>query len=312
MTEAPIKVGERLGRYVILEWLGAGGMGVVYKAFDPELDRSVALKVLHALDDPERSLLREARLAARVASSRVVAIYDVGVAEGRVFMAMELAQGQTLDRWCRHETRGLGEKLMVLGEAAEGLAAAHAVGVIHGDFKPQNVLVVGHHAKLTDFGLGGRAREDADGSTTRTGGTPRYMAPEQAPSKQSSPLADQFSFAVAAWETLVGNHPFLNDDEPGPILEARPIRNREQVDLPRHVRRTLERALSFDPKARFADFDALLMSLRERRSTGTASRFATYPHRYRRCDCDNASEGSRASLLERGKVARGHLGRSDR
>lgn len=258
-----IAIGDRVGRFVIIEWLGAGGMGVVYKAFDPDLDRNIALKVLHEEEGHSSdALLREAKLAAQVASTRVVAIYDVGVDRGRIFLAMELVQGATLSEWCRPDIP-LDSVLAVVVEAGEGLAAAHRAGIVHGDFKPANVLVGDGHAKVTDFGLGGGT--DAS-EASRTGGTPRYMGPDQATANGPSALADQFSFAVTAWEVLTGSHPFLGEGEAGPLTPARRIRGEESArSIPRRIRKVLERALAFDPTERFSDMDALLAALRPRR-----------------------------------------------
>jgi predicted Ser/Thr protein kinase len=199
---APPKLGGALGRYAIEGQLGAGGMGVVYAAFDPDLERRVALKVLRSdgiSEEMEERLLREARAMARLTHPNVVAVYDVGSTVGRDYVAMELIDGESLAEWLRAAPRGERAILAAFRDAGRGLAAAHAAGIVHRDFKPHNVLRsrAGRIA-VTDFGL---AREAAPerGAGTPPGsssqpqvqplsgltvpggllGTPAYMAPEQ-------------------------------------------------------------------------------------------------------------------------------------
>jgi serine/threonine protein kinase len=162
--------GETIGRYLVLARLGAGGMGVVFAAYDPELDRRVAIKVLHGRRDSDasrRRLAREAQALARIAHPHVVAVHDVGIHDGRVFLAMQYVEGTTLrefmaDPAYAHE---LEARLRVLIAAGEGLAAAHRAGLVHRDFKPDNVMVGGNgEVKVMDFGLA-RSRADASEST---------------------------------------------------------------------------------------------------------------------------------------------------
>ncbi len=132
---------ERLGRYHVLERLGAGGMGVVVAAYDPELDRKVAIKLIHAGRDDEEArarLLREAQAMARLAHPNVVAVHDVGVFAGQVFVAMEFVRGETLGGWLQRQPRGWSEVLAVFVSAGRGLAAAHEAGLVHRDFKPKS------------------------------------------------------------------------------------------------------------------------------------------------------------------------------
>ena len=194
-TELP--PGARFGRYVVVDLLGAGGMGVVYSAYDPDLNRKVALKVLRndGIDPlPIRDLLlAEAQAMAQLAHPNVVTVFDVGSVGDRVFLAMELIEGQTLAGWLRASRRKPSEILAMFVAAGHGLAAAHAAGLIHRDFKPDNALV-GNDGRVcvTDFGLArpapprtdSAARDPSDpaaGRAPQTGlaGTLAYMAPEQ-------------------------------------------------------------------------------------------------------------------------------------
>jgi len=215
--------GSQIGRYRILDLVGAGGMGVVYSAFDPELDRRVALKLVRTAADEESQrarLLREARAIARVAHPNVVAVHDAGTIGDRVFIAMEFVDGATLTK----SSRSLPERLELLAQAGQGLLAAHRAGLVHRDFKPDNVLVGRDgRVRVTDFGLArpqaesdpapspDELRRSPDVPLTQTGalaGTPAYMAPEQMRGERIDVRADVFSFCVTAWECLHGARPF--------------------------------------------------------------------------------------------------------
>jgi eukaryotic-like serine/threonine-protein kinase len=217
----------RIDRYVVERELGAGGMGVVYLASDPELHRSIVIKVLRhpasARPQDHSRMLREAQAMARVSHANVVPIYDVGVHDEQVFIAMEYIDGCDLARWCerRHPVR---EVLAVMIAAGRGLAAAHRAGLVHRDFKPANVMLAkSGEVKVTDFGLA-RGDHASDGELpvprsealidtpiTRTGavvGTPAYMAPEQIRGRTVDARTDQFSFCVTLYEALFGERPF--------------------------------------------------------------------------------------------------------
>ncbi|HYO70315.1 MAG TPA: serine/threonine-protein kinase [Archangium sp.] len=199
--------GALVGRYMVLEKLGAGGMGVVYAAYDPELDRKLALKLLHPGSDPvEKSggqarLMREAQAMARLAHPNVISLFDVGVWSGRVFIAMELVEGPSLRDWLKQASHSWREVVEVFIAAGRGLAAAHAAGLVHRDFKPDNVLLGREgRVRVLDFGLARpasateeslampaelplseRGSSPLDTPLTRVGlviGTPAYMAPE--------------------------------------------------------------------------------------------------------------------------------------
>jgi serine/threonine protein kinase/tetratricopeptide (TPR) repeat protein len=285
----PAQAAETIGPYTLLEQLGEGGMGAVYTAYDPELDRKVALKLLRSTDEDSEStaqfqarLRREARAMARLDSPNVVAVHDVGRYEDRVYLVMDRVDGSTLKEWLAERPRGWHEVLDAFLQAARGLAAAHAQGLVHRDFKPSNVLVgKDGRVRVTDFGLARRVGpvEAPDRATSLSGdsipaaelsssvsrggsvrGTPRYMAPEQVMAQAVSPWTDQFSFCVALYEALLGEPPFNRPfDSPNPP-QLRNVRgNRGRV--PRFVRRALMRGLSIAPERRFESMSALVAAL---------------------------------------------------
>ncbi|HEY0252292.1 MAG TPA: serine/threonine-protein kinase, partial [Kofleriaceae bacterium] len=282
-------VGQTLGRYKIEKTLGEGGMGVVHAAFDPDLERRVALKVLRRTDgggDARQRLLREARAMARLTHENVVVVHEVGTAGDRDYVAMELIEGQTLNDWLAEKPRSVGEIVDAFVSAGRGLAAAHAAGLVHRDFKPHNVLRRSDgKIVVTDFGLA-RGVEDVTaialdethdlsapkkdssglGGITKTGsvlGTPAYMAPEQWTGGTVGPAADQFAFCVALWEAITGERPFkgatLED------LKNQVSRGGAALDaskLPRRLRGALVRGLDPDPKKRWPSMDALIAAIR--------------------------------------------------
>ncbi len=283
-TGSSIPVGAAtLGRFRIGRALGAGGMGVVYEAHDPQLQRRVAIKLLHAEASGEvlrAQLLREARAMARLAHPNVVTVHEVGEAAGRVYVAMEFVEGSTLRHWSSRP-RALGEVLEVFGQAGRGLEAAHAVGLVHRDFKPDNVLVgVDGRVRVLDFGLARPmvvAGSDAETSTqavdppvslarTRPGslvGTPAYMAPEQLHGEPADARSDQFAFCVALYEALSGRRPFGGHS----LAElTRHVDSGSVAGLPGRVptrlRRAIERGLQRDPSRRFPSMSGLLRELR--------------------------------------------------
>ena len=288
----PFGRGTPLERYVVLDPLGEGGMGMVYAAYDSVLDRKVALKVLPPGDPhagPEVAsgrarLLREAQAMARLSHPNVVAIYDVYQHDAQVFMAMELVEGQTLLQWLQERPREWREVLATFLAAGRGLAAAHAAGLVHRDFKPTNVLVGRDgRARVTDFGLArphnappepvpgdsspGKAPSLLALELTQRGavlGTPAYMAPEQFRGVTADARSDQFSFAVSLWEALHGERPF-EGNSPGARREnvlAGHIRPPPPYSkVPPWVTRALLRALNTAPEARYPSLDALLAVL---------------------------------------------------
>ena len=269
-TDEPLRPaapgGGAIGRYAIGERLGSGAMGVVYAAHDPQLHRRVALKLLHrpGLAGSRAALLDEARTLARVSHPHVVTVFDAGIFDGRPFIVMEHVEGITLRRWLGQTRHSWRQILALFVAAGQGLAAAHAAGITHGDFKPDNVLVgADGRVRVTDFGLAGWAGAGSP-APSPAGGTPAYMAPEQLLGQRADARADQFSFCVALYEALVGRRPFE-----GPTVEAltravtaprRPAPTREGR-APRWLLRTVWRGLSLAPDDRFGSMSALLSAL---------------------------------------------------
>jgi eukaryotic-like serine/threonine-protein kinase len=258
----------RIGRFELLERLGAGGMGIVCAAFDPALGRKVALKILSPDRDgaADRSrLIEEAKTLARLSHPNVVTVHEVGELDEDIFIVMEYVQGTTLEHWHR-EDRSVRETLRVYVQAAAGLSAAHAVGVVHRDFKPANALLgTDGRVRVVDFGLarGDRGVAGGDPTVTSRGGTPAYMSPEQADGRPLDARSDQFSFCVALWEALAGERPY--DAAAILSLGKSPTRridpNPERRRIPRWLRQTLLRGLSPDPSDRWPSMDALRLAL---------------------------------------------------
>ncbi len=284
-----LPTGTVVGRYVIVGLEGRGGMGVVYKAFDPELDRTIALKVVglaglgRGAEEARLRLAREARTLAQLSHPNVVAIHDVGTFEGDVFLAMEFVHGRTLRAWLRERQPGPREVLAVYLAAGAGLAAAHRVGIVHRDLKPDNVMIGDDgRVRVLDFGLARSAVAPAHDDTapspelvtgsalTREGaivGTPGYMAPEQDRGGEVDARSDQFSFCAALFEALYGRLPF----EGATYAEMSAHRLAGEIASPpalrgvsARVRRAILVGLRVDPDQRHRDMDALLTELDQR------------------------------------------------
>ncbi|MFT3692582.1 MAG: serine/threonine-protein kinase [Kofleriaceae bacterium] len=297
--------GALVGRYVVLDVLGTGGMGVVYGAFDPELDRKVAIKLLQPNDagpasgngssDPRAWLVREAQALARLSHPNVVAVHDVGTLEdGQIFIAMELVEGVTLREWLK-TPRSWREIIAILVAAGEGLAAAHDAGLVHRDMKPDNILVATNgRARVMDFGLA-RPQTTADDEAARTSdlaietrsplnqqltqagavvGTPAYMAPEIYRGHAADARSDQFAFAVTAFEALYRARPYKKADLAPPAKPSPPA-SVTRGDVPMAVQRVIDRALAWERDDRYPDVHAMLGDLARVTATKKTSRVVT-------------------------------------
>ena len=304
-VDAPERApGSRVADYIVLHRIGAGGMGVVHAAYDPHLDRKIALKVLKSGFEAEdfavarARMIAEGRALARLAHPNVVTVHDVGSVGDEVYIAMELVDGRTLTQWRHEAPRTWEETVAVFLEIADGLAAVHEVGLVHRDVKPDNVLIDKHgRARVTDFGLA-RPNRDAPRSLeaveqvvvegaeqeridlTQTGarlGTPAYMAREQLKGNPASAQSDQFAFCVAFWECLYGDRPFWGDTWVSLVVAVTSGTVREPPvpadgrAVPGWLRRIVERGLRPEPAERWP-------SMRELQAAIAAGD----PHRRRR------------------------------
>jgi serine/threonine protein kinase len=285
----PLDEGGTIDRYRVLEQVGRGAMGVVYRAHDPKLGRDVAVKLASAglpgtggPDDPAR-LKAEAQTLARISHPNVVTILDVGEHDGEVFLAMELVRGPTLRRWLDAQRRPWTEILPVLCAVGRGLAAVHAAGLIHRDVKPGNIMVGDDgRVRLMDFGLASLVVDDAvtlagsvgDGPSgsvpseafSHPRGTLPYMAPEQHRRRSLDPRADQFSLCVTMHEALYREHPFEGDSPLGiaaAIVEGRLRPLPADAPVPAGVGRVLRRGLAAMPGDRWPDVDTLLRAIEQ-------------------------------------------------
>ena len=292
--------GSRVGRFMVLERVGAGGMGVVFRAYDPKLGREVALKCLKSRSlgaEHRRRLVGEAQAMAKLSHPNVVSVYDVLEPQrGEVVLAMEYVPGVNLRRWLGQRARTWQEVLRVMLAAGEGLAAAHAQGLLHRDFKPSNVLVgEDDRPRVTDFGLAklavseptgssrsgstnvpfplprepsGLHREAGDDPLTSTGtvlGTPAYMAPEQYGERPVDARADQYAYCSSLWHALTGTLPFAAaGTDLATIIAAKehgpPAWPREHP-LPRRLVAAILRGMAARPEERWPSMTALLEEL---------------------------------------------------
>jgi tetratricopeptide (TPR) repeat protein len=278
--------GASVSRYIILSLLGEGGLGRVYLAYDPELDRKVAIKLMRdgaaASDEVAARLLREGRAMARLAHPNVVVVHDIGMSALGPFIAMDVVEGGTLRQWLAATPRSWQQIRDMFVAAGRGLEAAHAVGLVHRDFKPTNVLVgLRDQVLVTDFGLARAFGDGRDGSPvddglrlpwsdvalTRTGtvmGTPAYIAPEQLRGRAVDARADQFSFCVSLYEALFGVRPFAAEDLVEylrAITKGEPQPARARREVPAALRKALLRGLADDPTKRYGDMGELLRAL---------------------------------------------------
>lgn len=302
-ADLELRPGHVIGRYALLEEVGRGGMGVVWAAYDPVLDRRVALKLVHfrqaqgtgsetdTAEMLQARMIREAQALARLNHANVVQVHDAGAIGDGAFVAMEYVAGKTLRQWLG-TSRSVDEIVDVFLKAGRGLAAAHAAGLVHRDFKPSNVLIGDDgRVRVGDFGVArrehepeaagltspaspasdsarGPASEPAHTITGRVIGTPRYMAPEQLDGRAADARSDQFSFCVAFYEAVFREHPFLATDERAEpaLLAARitagALRELRQIGpVERKLRTLAERGLAASPAKRYARLADLLDEL---------------------------------------------------
>ncbi len=291
--------GSLVGRYVLLDLLGAGGMGEVYAAYDPQLDRKVALKFLRTDlfsegAEGQARLMREAQAMARLSHPNVIAVHDVGMLQEHVFIAMEFVEGITLTQWLK-QPHAWKEVLKVMKEAGQGLAAAHHAGLVHRDFKPDNVLLPKEgHIRVLDFGLARSAEHEEtenvlrrvscelpDNSLTTSDllsnpithagaivGTPLYMAPEQLCGENADSRSDQYSFCVVLYEALYGKLPF----EAGTLAALKELKQKAperpvNSSVPAWIYSTVAKGLSLNREDRFTGIESLLEALEKDPST---------------------------------------------
>jgi serine/threonine protein kinase/tetratricopeptide (TPR) repeat protein len=280
---------KRLGHYVLLEKLGHGGMGVVYAAYDEQLDRKVAIKLLRARasENTHQRLIREAQAMARLSHPNVVQIYEIEKLDDRTCVVMEFVDGVTLRDWMAQKRRSRSEILEVFIAAGRGLSAAHEKALIHRDFKPDNVMIsLNGRVKVMDFGLA-RGEEESEAAPSQPAppvenelrrvnalttdltadgaviGTPAYMAPEQIEGRRTDSRTDQFSFCVTLWEALFERRPFSAGSlsEMSDVIAVGKFDAPERSKVPSWLRRVLRRGLASEPADRWPSMDALLDAL---------------------------------------------------
>ena len=279
-----LAVGETLSHYRVEAKIGEGGMGAVYRAYDTELRRQVALKVLAPayLADPKhkQGLMREARAASALSHPNIVAIYEVGF-DGVDFIAMEFVEGKTFGELIPAKGLPLAKALDYAMQIASGLAKAHAAGVIHRDLKPGNIMLTAEGlVKLLDFGLARRVHVEQEESTQTLeryiAGTPAYMSPEQVEGRASDMRSDVFSFGVVLYRMLRGQPPFSGGSTPS-ILAAVLREDPPPLDtnVPRELQRIVARCLRKDPARRFQHMDDVKVELEELKGDVEAGKLAS-------------------------------------
>ncbi len=309
-STAPIDslVGRTLSRYRVLSEIGRGGMGIVYRAFDVILERELALKVLRSdhLSDPRwrRRFLQEARTVAALECPHVCVIHEVGEADGRPFIAMELIRGVPLVDILRNFRHAADHRdpsplptcraLELATEIARGLALVHGRGIVHLDIKPSNIMVTDSgHARLIDFGLAvllepqpssdsGEKTPPCSVALSQPGGTPSYMSPEQMCGLAVDRRSDIFAFGVLLHEMLTGANPFRRETycETQDAILNDPVPSLNLIDAAcgaAGMRRVLDRCLAKVPRDRYQDMGELLADLdkvRLKANTATSSRWA--------------------------------------
>ena len=265
-----LAAGARIGRYEVRAELGAGGMGVVYRAHDPELGRELAIKVVRGRHGDR--LLDEARAMAKLRHGNIVPVFDVASSEHGVYVVMPLYEGGTLHDWLTAKPRPWRAVLELFLAAGRGLAAAHAAGLVHRDFKPSNVFLDANGVPLVgDFGLAAANESaEASGTSATIAGTPAYMAPEQAAGAALDARADQYAYCISMWEGLTGVRPTDAETRTRGGLGALPLPLPRTGDrgVPAWLLAAVSRGFSAMPERRWPSLDALLRHLERRRRRG--------------------------------------------
>jgi eukaryotic-like serine/threonine-protein kinase len=276
-----------IGRFTVVGSAGAGGMGVVFEAHDPELDRRVAIKLVSLrfadCEAAQARLLAEAQTLARLDHPNIVTVYEVGRHLGGLYLAMEYIEGETLERWLARSGDDWRSIVRVFAEAGQGVLAAHRAGVVHGDFKPSNVMLSGavrevSRVRVLDFGLAidSGCSDESDptpsspAETARElrnsafGGTPRYMAPELRSARpRPDARSDQYAFCISMWSALYREHPFARTDaDEMTAAMVRGVTNAPgSTRVPSWLRRVLERGLAPTPSERWPTMAELVEAL---------------------------------------------------
>ncbi|MCA9681270.1 MAG: protein kinase, partial [Myxococcales bacterium] len=290
LDEAAFPIGSKIARYTVLEAIGSGGVGIVFACYDPDLDRKVAVKLLRPsklVGRPESAdirrgrLLREAQALARLSHPNVVPIYEVGTVAKQIYLVMEFVEGTTLSGWLADDRRGWAEVVAMFIQAGRGLAAAHAAGIVHRDFKPENVLLGNDgRVRIVDFGLvkvantldslsqsGGMISRA--GSSTDSGrlnesmtshdsfvGTPAYAAPEHWDRRYVDAHSDQYAFCVSLWEALCGIRPDRRERGKHGLVPLP-----DGARMAKRLHRALSRGLALESDQRYPDMPTLLADL---------------------------------------------------
>jgi len=262
-----VKPGVLVDRYRIERLLGEGGMGQVFEAFDPRLDRLVALKIVSSQDgaDAVARVTREARAAARLTHTNAAAIFDVGEWNGNGYIAMELVRGAPMRRWIEDRATAVPMRIRWLLQLADALGAAHRLGIIHRDVKPENVLIDDKgQVKVVDFGVAKLVELQPHSAAHSTApssfcGTPRYMAPEQLVGGSVDGRTDQFAWGLVAFELLTRGHRSIAGREPGRPPSVRLVD--VAPDVPLAVAEVITRALSSDKALRFSTMEEIARAL---------------------------------------------------
>ncbi|PRP90200.1 Serine/threonine-protein kinase PrkC [Enhygromyxa salina] len=275
IDEVEASPGHEFGRFKLLELLGGAGMGVVFRAYDPKIEREVALKLWKLpRDEAREAVIHEAKCLAKLSHPNVVTIHGTDEVDGDVALIMEFIDGMDGRKWISTQRPTWWQIVDFYVLAGRGLAAAHAAGLEHGDFKPDNVLLGrDKRVRVADFGIARALREHITGEDdpaedSYEPGTPDYMAPERLLGRRGDERSDQFSFCVSVWECLYGKRPFDAPTEvaileamEGGVLQTDPAETAPEI--PRRLRQVIARGLAINPGERWPDMDSLLAALKE-------------------------------------------------